>query len=212
MKVVDVENWGRRSVYENFAKYTNPSFSLSTRLDVTNLKSKCKREDRSFFAEFLFVVMQATNAIDELKLRILDGKVVEYDTIHASYIAKNEQGVIVTCRTKMSDHDTFCNSVRNGVELAKEEGEEREKFNENRANDCIFVSCLPWVDMCSVINPYDFADQEQSSIPRLTWGKYVEQNGKWTMFFDVSCHHALLDGEPVCRLMNLVQQKLDDII
>ncbi len=210
MKVVDIEKWERKAVYENFVKYTNPAFSFSVRLDVTALKNKCKQENRSFFAEFLFVVMQAVNSIPELKLRILDDKVVQFEKINASFIVKAKSGVIATCRVQMSDHDTFYAAVRKGVEDAKEEKQAREDFNTTNANDCVYVSCLPWTDFYSVINPYNFVDKEQSSIPRLTWGKYVVEEGRYKMFFDVSCHHALLDGEPVCRFINLLQDKLNE--
>ena len=63
----------------------------------------------------------------------------------------------------------------------------------------------------SVNNPYDLKDAENSSIPRLTWGKAVNENGRMKMMMDISAHHALIDGEPVCRAFNIIQNSLNDI-
>ena len=54
-------------------------------------------------------------------------------------------------------------------------------------------------------------DPESSSIPRLTWGKYADENGRKKMTFDIAAHHALLDGEPICRAFIKIQNALNDI-
>ena len=46
--------------------------------------------------------------------------------------------------------------------------------------------------------PLDFEDASASSIPRLSWGKFVEENGRRRLTFDIAAHHALLDGKALC--------------
>jgi chloramphenicol O-acetyltransferase type A len=87
----------------------------------------------------------------------------------------------------------------------------KQQFNVEDYNNYFYVSCLKWTDITSVINPYNYNDAENTSIPRLTWGKVVNKNGRWEMFMDISAHHALIDGEPICRGFTKIQQALNNI-
>lgn len=208
MKIIDVKSWKRRAAYENFIGYSNPVFSLSTRLDVTALYERCKRENTSFFTDFLYIVMQSLNSIGEFRLRIKDGNVVSYDVIHPSFIVLNDENAIVTCRTAMKEnYGEFYKTVRQEIQRAKKSGY-YSPFNAVGGNDFYYISCLPWTDITAVNNPYDYKDAESTSIPRLLWGKFVDENGAKKMTMDIAAHHALIDGEPVCRAFNLIQSRL----
>ena len=212
MKVIDIQQWDRKVPFENFIKYTNPIFSLSTRLDVTQLYDYCRKTKTSFFANFLFAAVSVLNEIEEFRLRIADDKVVLYDSIDPNYIVLTNKNVIQTCRSKMtSDYKKFYDGVRRDIEAAKNGQSVGKTFNAAKENDCYYISCLSWVDLQSMSNPYDLKDKESSSIPRLTWGKFVDENGRKKMFMDIAAHHALMDGEPVCRAFVNLQKELDDI-
>lgn len=212
MKIIDVNSWKRKIPYENFIKYSNPIFSLSTRLDVTLLCKRCKEKGTSFFADFLWLVMKCLNGVEELRLRIYGGNVVLYDVVHPSYIVLSDDGVIQTCRTGLrGDYAQFYKKVREDISATKKYGSGKGRFNEKETNDTFYFSCMPWVDLTSMSNPYDYADAEASSIPRITWGKYVEENGRMRMMIDIAAHHALLDGEPVCRAFVKIQEALNNL-
>jgi len=211
MEIIDIEKWARKIPYKNFINYSDPIFSLSTRLDVTDLYERCKREKTSFFSDFLFVVMKCVNSVDELKLRIYCGNVVKYDLINPSFIVLNDDGVIVTCRTKLKDsYVEFYADTRADIEKAKHGKIIGEGFNVNDKNNLVFISCMPWVDITSIKNPYDMNDLESSSIPRITWGRFVDENGRKKMTFDIAAHHALIDGEPICRTFLKIQEALNN--
>lgn len=124
----------------------------------------------------------------------------------------SDSGVILTCRSEMRDnYAEFYANVRNDIENTKKSGNSANAFNVTRDNNYFFISCMPWTDLMSVNNPYDLKDAENSSIPRLTWGKAVNENGRMKMMMDISAHHALIDGEPVCRAFNIIQNSLNDI-
>ncbi|MGN1373327.1 MAG: CatA-like O-acetyltransferase [Candidatus Coproplasma sp.] len=209
MKIIDVENWKRRIPYENFIKYTNPIFSLSTRLDVTELYASCKRRGTSFFTDFTFIAATCLNSVEEFRLRIKGGNVVLYEEISPSYIVMSDGGVIVSCRSQIyDDYSRFYRAAREDIERAKL-AKQVKAFNDG-LNDVYYISCMPWVDLTSFSNPYDLKDVEASSIPRLTWGKFSEENGRKKMTMDIAAHHALIDGEPVCRGFIAIQQALND--
>ncbi len=212
MKKIDINHWKRKIPYENFAGYTNPIFSLSTRLDVTGLCERCEKIKTSFFVDFLFIVMKCLNSVEEFRLRIVNGEVVIYDEISPSYIVLNNDGVIVTCRTQMcGSYAEFYKNACADIAAARKYVEPRGGFNSAPENDCYYISCLRWVDLVAVSNPYDLKDSAASSIPRITWGKYVDENGRKKMMMDISAHHALIDGEPVCRGFIKIQETLNDL-
>lgn len=212
MKKIDIDSWKRKVPYENFVSYTNPVFSLSTRLDVTKLCERCTKEKTSFFVDFLYLVVKCLNSIEEFRLRIKNNEVVLYDEIHPSYIVLTDEGVIVTCRTEIcNSYSEFYKNARADIAAARKRKNNDSEFNFNKENNCYYISSMRWVDLVSVSNPYDLKNNDASSIPRLTWSKFVEENGRKKMTFDISVHHALIDGEPVCRGFIKIQEALNHI-
>ena len=200
MKIIDIATWDRKTPYENFVRYTNPIFSLSARLDVTNVYKRSKEKGRSFFADFLFLVAASLNRIEGLRLRIDEkGQVVLYDQITPSYIVMQENGVIATCRTSFTlDYEDFYTRVREDLAKKAAMTEVQPEFNRKEEPSVFYTTCLPWLDFVSMSNPYHFEDASASSIPRLSWGKFVEENGRRRLTFDIAAHHALLDGKALC--------------
>ena len=212
MKYIDIETWGRKSQYENFINYTHPTFSITTRLDVTDLVDYCKGTGKSFFTCFLYIMAKAVNSVEEMRTRIVDGKPVSFDVVNPSYIVMRPEEVIVTCLTNYSDDFTdFYNRARQDI-LEKKSSTNDEPFESHDSVDCLYVSCLPWMDIRSVINPYDFANVSQSSIPRITWGKYIKNGfGRYEMGFDISVHHALIDGYQVTKVVSFITEMLNNV-
>ncbi len=201
MKIIDVEAWDRKTPYNNFIRYTNPVFSLSARLDVSTVYERSKRMGRSFFADFLFLVTVSLNRVEGLRLRINDkGEVVLYDQIAPSFIVMQENGVIATCRTEFTlDYEAFYQTVRRDLEKKAKMEAVQEEFNRKEEPDVFYSTCLPWLDFVSMSNPYHYEDASATSIPRLSWGKFVEESdGRRRLTFDIAAHHALLDGKAIC--------------
>ncbi len=209
MKKIDVKTWGRKSQYENFIHYTHPVFSAGTRLDVTELVEYCKEEKKSFFSCFLFLVSKAVNAVEEMRTRIIDGEPVLFDKVDPSFVVIRDDEVIVACQTPFEeDFAAFYDENRKNIQDVKEQ-EVKGRFGCGNRLDCFYVSCVPWIDMRSITNPYDFANVAQTSIPRITWGKFVKnEQGRYEMGFDVSAHHALIDGYQVSKVMMDIQQSI----
>ena len=212
MKFIDVENWARKTAYQNFVTYTNPTFSVGTRFDVTNLVLYCKKNNLSFFATFLYVVSKCANQIEELKIRIVDGKPVIFDTVHPSYVVLCDDNHITTCQTDyLQNFESFHNNTKRDVEFVKKNWQQN-KFNTSDGADCLYISCLPWIDVRSFSNPYNYTNQTQTSIPRIIWGKYVKNSqDRYEMGFDVSVHHALIDGFQVSQFICNVSNALNNV-
>ncbi len=159
MKTIDVESWNRRTQYENFIRYTNPIISVCTTLDVTPIVERCRVKGLSFFSSFLYLVTKSVNEVDEMKLRIDGDRIVMPDCVHPSYVVLCGNGELRTCKTLFDpDFGTFYRKTREDIDRTK--ARESAAYNESRQTDCFYLSCLPWVRLNAVTNPYNLTDRE----------------------------------------------------
>ena len=77
--------------------------------------------------------------------------------------------------------------------------------NSGERDDLAYLSCMPWLDYTSINNALPGPDD---CIPRITWGKIVERDGRWEMAMTLEVHHALVDGEQVGAYFAAVQDAL----
>jgi chloramphenicol O-acetyltransferase type A len=75
-------------------------------------------------------------------------------------------------------------------------------------DDLVYHSTFPWVRFTAISNPTNGGDD---SIPRIVFGKYSEQNGRWSMPVSVEVHHALVDGLDVARFFQRFEQRLESV-
>ena len=58
--------------------------------------------------------------------------------------------------------------------------------------DMIFFSCLPWLDLTALTNERNAGTDD--AIPRIAWGKYVEENGRLMLGLSIEVNHRFIDG------------------
>ena len=67
---------------------------------------------------------------------------------------------------------------------------------------------MPWLDYTSINNALPGPDD---CIPRVSWGKFVDQGRRWDMAMTLEVHHALVDGAQVGAYFAAVQAALDKV-
>jgi chloramphenicol O-acetyltransferase len=83
MKKIDLESWKRKEHFEFFSKMASPIFGIVTEVNCDECYINAKKNGISFFASYLHKSMIAVNAVNELKYRIIENEIVEFDKIHA---------------------------------------------------------------------------------------------------------------------------------
>ncbi len=66
-----------------FYNFLSSRYSMSSRLNVEKMWNYSKENDLSFFTLSLGALMNALNEIPQMRRRIIDGKVIEYDYLDA---------------------------------------------------------------------------------------------------------------------------------
>ena len=102
MKKIDIETWARRSHFEWFSAFADPTFAMNVRMDITNLFAFCKQTRHSSFATVMYIACACLNMIPAFRLRTLAGEVVELDSANVAYTAMSRTGNFVNCRASLA--------------------------------------------------------------------------------------------------------------
>lgn len=78
-RVIDMEKDLRREQFQLFSGYSFPYAGVTVQLDVTALELRLRAEHKPIFLTMLYIIHRAVNRVPELRRRIEDGQVVEYD-------------------------------------------------------------------------------------------------------------------------------------
>ncbi len=203
-KVINIENWNRKTTYEFFKDYEDPFFNITANLDVTALYDFCKENNLSFSLANLFYSLQTANEIKEFRFRFFEDKLVEFDKIHATQTILNEDETFSFCY--FESKDTIFDFDEAG-KAAVEKYKKLKTFDvESDRVDLIYYSVIPWVSFTSFKHAVR-ADNRQT-VPRMVFGRMFEDGGgRKKIPHSVEVHHALLDGFHVGKYFQRLQEK-----
>lgn len=207
MKVLDMNTYKRKDHFEYFKSLAYPYVGVTVDVDITDFLEMIKEKKYPFFLSFLWCVNQACNEIPQFRQRIVNDSIVEYEYCHTSHTVSKEDETYAYCTldARMS-LDEFIQKSLPIHNQAKEEGNIEESAEE--AQSLIFISTIPWISYTSLIQPVPIP---ADSNPRVTWGKYKEENGKVLMPVSTLCHHALVDGKHLANFYQALENKLKQI-
>lgn len=206
MKIIDIENWNRKDHYKYFKQLNYPHFNICANLDITRFYEYIRETESPFFISMLFTSTKAANGIKEFRFRIREDMVVEHENVSPSFTIMTEGDVFSFCNVKFIDEfkdfktnaSIEINKVKNDVSIEDEPGRD----------DLLYITSIPWVSFTSVTHPIQMNPVD--SIPRISWGKYFEENGKIKLPLSVQVHHSLVDGIHVGQYFNTLQEILDN--
>ena len=204
---IDPDTWKRKNQYEHFKDFDDPFFNITGCIDVTPLYHFCKKENLSFFLANLFYSLQTTNEIEAFRTRILDDKIVVYDTIHAGSTILHDDETFSFCYFENSGSVfEFVNSGRKRIEeqLSK-------KVFDPKLNDLNMThySVIPWIKFTAFKHAKKFGSKD--SIPKIVFGKLSEENQKKEIPVSIEVNHCLVDGFHVGQYFQIYQQKINEI-
>ena len=186
-------------------------------MDVTKLVAHCRESGTSFFINYLFLCARALNSIEEFRCRLVNGEPWIYDKLDCSFTTMNDFGYFVNRSVAFEDYDAFYKNASEIIQKAKQEKNiHPETVSDLSRVDLCYYSCIPWVDYQSmtlpvITRPSGSNDQTGDSVPRIGWGKFVEENGRYRMTMHITVSHAFVDGKPLAEAFNRVQDALNEL-
>ena len=206
MKYLDLETWNRKQHFEHFNRFADPYFAVVNDVDVTKAYQYSRETGISFFALYLYACMKGINAVENLRYRIQDDKIVIYDVIHASATISREDNTFGCTFIDFSDDfEVFYKKLQEEKERVLNS---TDLFPERNSDDCIHCSSIPWISFSGHKEPFSGM---KDSVPKLAFGKFSTKEGKLMMPVAISVNHALVDGYHVGLFFKHYQAELDKI-
>lgn len=206
MKQIVFQNEHRRKHFEFFKAMNHPHFNLCANVDVTNFITILKRHNLPFTFSVVYAIARTAKEIKEFRWRIIDGDLYECENVRPSF----------TTYTEVADVFSFCDVAyeKNYMDFINKAATKAAEmsinpsFEDSDKQDYLFLSSIPWISFTGFQHAMPFHPTD--SMPRMTWGKYFEENGKIKMPLSVQAHHALVDGRHIGQYFQKFEQLLND--
>lgn len=205
MKEINIDTWNRKQHFHHFSALRDPFFAVTVPIDVTYAYHKSKSDGINFFVQYLHDCMKAINQVDNMRYRIIDGKVYDLETIHASAtIMRSDKTFGFSWIAFDPDLKVFAdNFEKEKLRIQKH----HELYPPTNGQNCIHCSAMPWINFTSQKEP---VSGKIESIPELSFSKVTTDGNKKIMNVAISVNHALVDGYHVSQFLDLFQHYLDE--
>jgi chloramphenicol O-acetyltransferase type A len=207
MHKIDLLKWDRMNTYNFFIQTDIPRYLMTFHLDVTNFYHYVKKNNYSFYLTFIYFVMHKMNEIENFRYRFIGDEPYLFDSTHPSYtdrIEDTENFKIVTVLLE-EDLEKFLEKAK---QTSFNQGKEFINLDMEKRADLVYITSFPWAKYTQVSHAHNL--DKFDAIPKLVWGKFEESNQRLLMPFSIEVHHAFVDGIHVGKLINLLQQKLNE--
>ena len=212
MRELNPNEWERYKTYEWFKTFSNSTYSMNVKMDVTKLLKHVNEYEESFFIDLLYIVLKGLNSIDEMRMRLVDNKPVIYDDINPAFTVMTKSGTFENIRYKnYDDFKQFYKVSSEYIEEVKKQTQiKKGNYNPKNCYDEYYLTCVPWVDFAQFTHPIP-DDKASQCIPRICWGKYTEQNGKYELMLNITVSHIFVDGYQLAQAFNKIQELLENV-
>jgi chloramphenicol O-acetyltransferase type A len=213
----NIETWKRKNHFHFFKNLQHTHYSITTNLDVTELKKFTSANKISFYQSMIYLSLLAAQENLEFRLRIRGEKVIEHINVGASFTILNDNETFSLGLVPFeSNFEKFCQLMKEKIEqvneISKSEGNNLAplliKVNSEYDDDVIYISSTPWFHFTSITNCYDGPGD---SIPRLMWGKFetCPSTKKILLPYSIQVNHALVDGLHIAKFLDSLTHHLN---
>lgn len=205
-RVVDLADDPRRAQFDYFRTMVNPYLSVTVPCDITPLRAAVKAKKLPFFLTLLHCAINAANDVPQLRQRIKNGAVVEYDRCFSSHTVALENGsycyCTLDCAKPLAEFLPYAAArVKQAVAAPSlDDGDDADRL--------FFVSSLPWLSFTALTLP---VPNPPDSNVRLTFGKFYEQDGKTFLPLNVTANHALVDGLHLAQFFDAFARRVQEL-
>lgn len=202
-KIIDTDNWQRKEYFEHYLKTVPCTYSITTKLDITNIKSR----NLKLYPALLYCLTKTVNKHDQFRTALrADGRLVVYDFMHPCYtVFHKDSKTFSNIWTEFcDDYNDFCRRYNGDI---LHYGDKKGFMTKPDMPENVFtVSMLPWITFDGFnlnIKSFDYL------LPIFTVGRYEQVNGKYIIPLAVQVHHAVCDGYHASCFITDLQKEID---
>ena len=205
MKKIDVTTWPRREHFAFFARMDYPQFNICFDLDITGILPYVKREGLAFYQTMIYLSTLSANEVEEFRYRLRDGEVVLHDELRPSFTDMDKVSDLF--RMVAADMKP---TLREFVTAARAKSAAQKEYFPAAdfigKDDYIYYTSIPWISFTHLSHTISL--NKNDSVPRISWGRYYEREGRTYLPYSVQVHHAFADGIHIGRY----REKLEEIM
>lgn len=205
-KKIDINNWNRKEYFEHYFSNVPCTYSMSIKLDITNIIKSNMR----LYSSIIYCISTVVNQHDEFRANLnTQGEVVIYDELYPCYtIFHKDDETFSNIWTKFyANYDEFLNEYEKDQNMYKNNNGMNTK--PDTPENTFPISMIPWTSFegsnLNLKNGYTYL------LPIFTMGKYYHENDKIILPLSVQVHHAVCDGFHTCRFLNELQEKINNM-
>ncbi len=204
---IDMETYPRKSHFDYFSNLAYPYVGFTANVDVTNPIRFAREKGGSSFLAILYVAVKAANAVPQLRQRIENGRIVEFDYCNVGYTVAMPDHTFCNCYadTNMPIEEFFVHAKQKQREAMENPGFVNPDEDET---GLIFTSCVPWLAFTQCIQP---APIPADCNPRIVFGKYIREGERTVMPLHIQCNHALVDGYHLSEFYRIFQEMANNL-
>lgn len=204
---LDLKTNPRKDHFAYFNQLAYPYVGVTVSVDITAFYRKIKARSLPFFLSFCYCAARAANAVPELRQRIREGQILEFDDCPTSHTVALDDGTYCYCTLHFNC--SFSAYLPAAIAL-QQAAKQARSISENAEDslDKLFISTLPWLNYTSLVQPVPCP---ADSNPRITWGKFTVQPDQVTLPVSILCHHALADGSHLAAFYQALDQQLANL-
>lgn len=201
---LDIKKWPRKTTYEFFKDYEDPFFNFTANIDVSSVYRFCKKNDLAVSLTLLYYSLVTANEIREFRIRLVEGRLVEFDRIHATQTILNDDETFSFAYFEMKD-DVF--DFNRSGKAAREKYKALKTFEvESDRSDLIYYSVIPWVSFTSFKHASRLIKSQ--TVPRIVFGKLFADSNRMLMPLSVEANHTIMDGFHVGNFLHAFRTSL----
>ena len=194
-QVIDLAKWPRREHFAYYRDQIRCGYSLTSRMDVSEMLAYSRRSGRRFYGCFLYAVSRTVNSMASMRMMIPpEGGAGVWENVHPSFTIFHEDDHTFSdlWMEYSEDFDAF---YREFVRVAEVYGKNHGiKARTGQPANFFCASCAPWIDFDGY-STWVAGSDEPALFPIITCGKYVEEPGGATrMPVNLTISHAAADG------------------
>jgi len=209
-KKIDYNSWPRKELFEFFSKASDPTYSVTIRLDVTNLYNYVKNNSISFYLSLVYLCTKAINQVEQFRYTVRNDGIYLLEKRIPSFtdIKKDEEQFHIVTIDIEDDMKHFC-------EKAHIKSIEQNCFIDysSEGDNLLYLSCLPWFDLSGkTCEKYTEGQKlKENSIPNISWGKYTEKDGRKELGMCIEVNHCFIDGIHIGKFVSILEESINNL-
>lgn len=202
MKQIIFDNPHRQKHFQFFNSMNHPHFNITAPVCVDGLIQSCKANGISTHLAIVYLISRVANDIPQFRWRIRGSEVMAHDSVHPSFTVPTKVADVFSFCTV--DYDADSEVFLKRADLVRKQMEQTPSFEDEAGrDDYLFLSSFPWVAFTAYQHAMQFHPHD--SVPRISWGKIHEVDGRMMMPLSVQVHHAVVDGSHVGQFFEQVE-------